>query len=135
MLIQFRVENHRSLRDEQVLNMVAADLGEKGSERLIRAEGLEHALLPAVALYGANASGKINVIGALRFMQSALLTSHRYWDPEGGTSQEPFALSTKANEPSLYEADILLDGTRFRYGFVLSAVRIEGELFNALRRL
>jgi predicted ATPase len=127
MLIQFRVENHRSLRDEQVLSMVAADLGDAGSERLIRGGGLEEALLPAVALYGANASGKSNVIGALNFMQSAVLESHRFWDSEGGTPQEPFAFSSKAHEPSLYEVDILLDGTRFRYGFVISAARIEEE--------
>jgi hypothetical protein len=134
MLIQFRVENHRSLRDEQVLSMVAADLGDAGSERLIRAEGLEHALLPAMALYGANASGKSNVIGALAFMQRAVLESHRYWYPEGWTPQEPFALSTKADEPSLYEVDILIDDTRFRYGFVLSGVRVEEEWLYAWRR-
>jgi hypothetical protein len=127
MLIQFRVENHRSLRDEQVLNMVAADLDEKGGERLIHAEGLEHALLPAVAIYGANASGKSNVVGALSFMRKAVLKSHRLWEPEGGTPQEPFALSAKVNEPSLYEVDIVLEGTRFRYGFVLSAARVEEE--------
>jgi hypothetical protein len=134
MLIQLRVENHRSLRDEQVLSMVAADLGDAGSERLIRAEGFEHALLPAVALYGANASGKSNVIGALAFMQRAVLESHRLWNPEGGAPQEPFALSTKANEPSLYEVDIMLEGTRLRYGFVLSAGRIEEEWLYAWPR-
>lgn len=134
MLIQFRVENHRSLRDEQVLNMVAADLGDAGSERLIHVDGFEHGLLPAVALYGANASGKSNVIGALSFMQSAVLESHRLWDPEGGTPQDPFALSAKVNDPSLYEVDVLLEGTRLRYGFVLSAARVEEEWLYAWPR-
>jgi uncharacterized protein len=126
MLIQFRVENHRSLRDEQVLSMVAAKVDE-GDARFIRPADLGEALLPAVALYGANASGKSNVLGALGFMSDAVLRSHRLWDPEGGTPQDPFALSSKANEPSLYEVDIAVDGMRCRYGFVLSAARVEEE--------
>jgi len=134
MLIQLGVENHRSLRDEQVLSMVAADLDDTGSERLIHAEGLGHALLPAVALYGANASGKSNVIGALNFMRSAVLESHRLWEPDGGTPQEPFVLSAKVDEPSLYEIDILLNGTRFQYGFVLSATKVEEEWLYAWPR-
>jgi predicted ATPase len=127
MLIQFRVENHRSLRDEQVLSLVAANLGDPEEPRLLRPQGLEEALLPAVALYGANASGKSNVLNALGFMREAVLRSHRFWAPEAGTPQEPFALSSKAREPSLYEVDILIAGVRFRYGFVLSRERIEEE--------
>ena len=40
MLIQFQVENHRSLCDEQILSMVAAGIGDKSDERLSRPEGL-----------------------------------------------------------------------------------------------
>jgi hypothetical protein len=131
VLIQFRVENHRSLRDEQVLSMLAAPTGDKGDERLIRPSGFGEALLPAVALYGANASGKSNVIGALAFMRDAVLQSHRLWEPGAGIPQEPFALSSKANEPSLYEADILVGGVRYRYGFVLSSMKVEEEWLHA----
>lgn len=133
MLIQFRVENHRSLCEEQVLSMVAAGTGEPGDERLIRRAGLEEALLPAVALYGANASGKTNVIGALKFMMEAVRESQRLWEPDSGTPQEPFALSSKAGEPSLYEVDFLLDEVRYRYGFVLSATRIDAEWLEVWR--
>jgi len=132
MLIQFRVENHRSLRDEQVLSLVAANLGGSEEPRLLRPPGLGESLLPAVALYGANASGKSNVLNALAFMREAVLRSHRYWEPEAGTPQEPFALSSKAQkQPSLYEVDFLVEGVRFRYGFVLSAARIEEEWLHA----
>lgn len=127
MLIQFRVENHRSVRDEQTLSMIAAPLGDKDDARLIRPKGLSEALLPAVALYGANASGKSNVIGALAFMHTATQASHRLWDPGGGTPREPFALSKKADEPSLYEMDILVQDIRYRYGFVISTEAIEEE--------
>src|ERR1700733_4772617 len=127
MLVQFRVENHRSLRQEQVLSMVAAGAVDSDDPRLIRPDGLDEALLPAVALYGANASGKSNVLHALGFMRNAVLQSHRQWDPDGGTPQEPFALSAARGEPSLFEADIVVKGVRYRYGFVLSAERVEEE--------
>jgi uncharacterized protein len=127
MLIQFRVENHRSLRDEQVLSMVAARVGDQDDKRLIRAKGLGEALLPAVALYGANASGKSNLMSALDFMREAVLGSYRLWEPKSGTPQEPFVLSNKETEASLYEVDIMVDDVRCRYGFVISAARVEEE--------
>jgi hypothetical protein len=127
VLIQLRVENHRSLRDEQILSAVASGAGDKDDPRLIRSEGLGEALLPALALYGANASGKSNVLGALGFMRDAVIRSHRLWEPEGGTPQEAFALSGRSAEPSLYEVDILVERVRHRYGFVLGAERVEEE--------
>lgn len=124
LLVQFRVENHRSLRDEQVLSLVAA--GDKAEAHVLRPEGLGEALVPVVAIYGANASGKSNVLAALRFMRTAILESHRRWDVEGAP-HEPFLLSSKADAPSLYEVDIVMNGVRYRYGFQLSTSRVEEE--------
>jgi predicted ATPase len=131
LLIQFRVENHRSLRDEQVLSLVAANHGESDDPRLIRAPGLGEQLLPVVAIYGANASGKTNVLLALGFMREAIVRSHRFWDPDGGTPQEPFALSDQASAPSTFEADVVTQGVRYQYGFELSAQRVEREWLRA----
>lgn len=131
MLIQFRVENHRSLRDEQVLSLVAANHGDSADARLIRPPGLGECLLPAVAIYGANASGKTNVLLALGFMREAIVRSHRFWDPNGGTPQEPFALSGQANASSTFEADVITQGVRYQYGFELSAQRVEREWLRA----
>lgn len=124
MLIQFRVENHRSLRDDQVLSFVTTS--DKAGAHVLRAEGLGEALVPVVAIYGANASGKSNVLASLDFMRRAILDSQRRWDVDG-TARDPFLLSSKAEEPSLYEVDLIIDGVRYRYGFQLSASRIEEE--------
>lgn len=134
MLVQFRVENHRSLRDEQTLSMVASSLGAPGDPRLHAAEGLGEALLPAVALYGANASGKTNVLHALGFMAEAVRGSHRLWEPGSGTPREPFALSERAGDPSLFEVELLVGGVRHRYGFVLGAEGVEEEWLYAWPR-
>jgi hypothetical protein len=124
LLIQFRVENHRSLRDEQILSLAATS--DKAGAHVLRVEGLGEALVPVVAIYGANASGKSNVLAALSFLRRAVVDSQRTWEVEG-TPQDPFRLSRKASEPSLYEVDIVIDGARFRYGFRLSTSRIEEE--------
>lgn len=124
MLIQFRVENHRSLRDEQVLSLVASS--DKSGAPVLCAEGLAEGVVPVAAIYGANASGKSNVLAALDFMRSAVLNSQSRWEVDGAP-QEPFLLSSKAREPSLYEIDIIVAGVRYRYGFQLSSARIEEE--------
>lgn len=126
MLIQIRIENHRSLRDEQILSFVAADDAREDAPAF-QVAGLDEALLPAVALYGANASGKSNVLGALGFMRRAVVLSHRGWEPDGGTPNEPFALSDKVDQPSTYEVDIIVEAARYRYGFLLSTDRVEEE--------
>ena len=130
MLLQFRVENHRSLRDEAALSLAAAPaLG--SDDRLLRSQAIPEPVLPAVAIYGANASGKTNVLHALGFMQETVLDSHRTWDPDGGCPVEPFAFSARKDETSLYEVDLLLNEGRFRYGFVCGRERVEEEWLHA----
>jgi len=102
MLIEFRVENHRSIRNEQAFTMQAADDGDPADPRPRHISGFAGRLLPAAALYGANASGKINVLSALGFMRDAVLESQRAWPPEGGVPRDPFAWAGQSSEPSLF---------------------------------
>jgi AAA15 family ATPase/GTPase len=120
MLIEFRVENHRSLRDEQVLTMEAGRVGDETDSRPRHVPGHAEGLLPVAALYGANASGKSNVLSALAFMRNAVLFSHRSWSPEEGVPRDPFAWEPKKKEPSFFEVTLLLDEIRYQYGFVAS---------------
>lgn len=127
MLIEFRAENYRSLRDEQALTMEAGRVGEPSDPRPRKVEGYGEKLLPAAALYGANASGKSNVLAAFGFMREAILFSHRLWEPGGGVPRLPFAWGEKRNEPSLFEATLLLDGIKYAYGFVVGDEAVEEE--------
>ncbi|MFB1512831.1 MAG: AAA family ATPase, partial [Thiocapsa sp. C3-sup] len=124
MLIEFRVENHRSIRDEQALTMRAGRQDDSADPRPRRIQGCSDPLLPAVALYGANASGKSNVLSALGFMRNAVLQSHRAWPPDGGVPRDPFAWGEKATQPSLFEVSLVVSGIRYQYGFVA-----DGEQF------
>lgn len=134
MLVEFRVQNHRSLRDEQVLTMEAARIGDPGDARPRRVPGHNRDLLPAAAIYGANASGKSNVLAALGFMRDAVSDSHRSWPPEGGVPRDAFAWGPPSREPSLFEATVLIEGTRFQYGFVVNEVEVLEEWLYAWPR-
>lgn len=127
MLIEFRVENHRSLRDEQVFTMTSGSLGAETDERPRAIEGFSDKVLPAAVLYGANASGKSNVLSAIAFMKEAVMTSYRYWDPESGVPRSPFAWGSKRSEPSTFEVLFVWHGCRYEYGFVVSDDYVEEE--------
>lgn len=110
MLLSFTVENHRSIRDEQVLSL------ESGS-----------GAMTVAALYGANASGKTNVLDALVAMSWTVVTSQSGFDPLGGMVRTPFAWGSQRNEPSLFEVSFIVDNTRFEYGFVIDDKRVLEE--------
>ncbi len=120
MLIEFRVENHRSLRDEQVLTMEAGRVGDETDARPRHVTGHPESLLPVAVLYGANASGKSNVLASLAFMREAVLVSHRNWPPDEGVPRDPFAWGPKRSEPSLFEVTALISDVRYQYGFLVN---------------
>lgn len=131
MLVELRIENHRSLREEQVLTLEAGRVGDADDPRPRRVEGHAQPLLPAAALYGANASGKSNVLDALAWMQEAVLESHREWGPDGGVPRDPFAWGEHATRPSLFEATFIHAGFRHQYGFVTDDERFLEEWLHA----
>lgn len=131
MLIEFRFQNHRSIKDEQVLTMETSQGRDPGDPRPRALPGYSGEILPAAALYGANASGKSNVLSALGFMRDAVVDSHQAWPPEGGTPRDAFAWGVGPSEPSLFELVFLLGGVRYQYGFVLTQQVVVEEWLNA----
>ncbi|MDR3621321.1 MAG: ATP-binding protein [Paludisphaera borealis] len=127
MLIEFRVENHRSLRDEQVLTMQAGQVGDPDDDRPRLVPGYAQRLLPVAAIYGANASGKSNVLDALVFMYDAVLWSHRTWSPDKGIHRDPFAWGPKRKKPTLFEVTVVVGDVRYQYGFTASSDRFLEE--------
>jgi predicted ATPase len=127
MLIEFRVENHRSIRDEQVFTMEAGRTSDPDALHVRHVAGHKEALLTVAAFYGANASGKSNLLSALMFMREAVTDSHRLWEPSGGFPRDPFAWGKHHEQPSLYEVTFVRHGTRYRYGFVVDSERVLEE--------
>jgi len=134
MLLGFRVANALSFCDEQHLSFVATELND-GSARPtgIRERGKEILAVPVLALYGANAAGKTNVLTALCQMQAAVLGSLRWFSDPNPVRRVAFALdSTLRAEPSFYEIEIVLaDGVRYTYGLEIDDDRVRGEWLHA----
>lgn len=131
MLIEFRVANHRSIREELVLSMEAGALGTRDDPRLLKVPGAKKPLLAVAAIFGANASGKSNVLSALRFMVRAVLRSAPNWSPRGGIERSPFAWGSSTDEPSLFEVSLIIRGIKYQYGFTLDDREIVEEWLNA----
>ncbi|RDG34602.1 AAA family ATPase [Streptomyces corynorhini] len=109
MLLRFQVTNHASLRAEQELSFIAADRHPERAEAEVPGSG--HRTVPVLAIYGTNASGKSNVIDALGWMCTAVLSSFRRWDPSGGVPRRPFALrGDAASHPSSFAVDAAYPG-------------------------
>ena len=114
MLVNFTFQNFRSFRDEKTLSMEAGSIKEL-KESVIQKES--YRLLPTAVMYGANSSGKSNVLLALMTMRSVLLGSVRL-NPTDELYFQPFKLDlTSANAPTSFEIQFLLDDVKYRYGF------------------
>ncbi|MFF0061383.1 ATP/GTP-binding protein [Streptomyces sp. NPDC005279] len=134
MLLRFRASNVLSLRDEQELSFVVPAGEESDAARAVGlSDGKTLQVYPLVGVFGANASGKSNVITALKKMREAVLGSYAQWTSRQGIARDEFFLDPKAAaETTFYEADfVLADRVRWTYGFELSDERVESEWLHA----
>ena len=136
MLLRFRVANHRSIRDEHELSLIGTDFNEgTARETPLASRGRPVTMLPVLGVFGANASGKSNLLSAFSFMKEAVRGSFADWAKEpGAVPREPFKLAPEGRvETSLFELDLLLGPApiRYTYGFELSDERVEAEWLHA----
>ena len=89
MLISFRTGNFRSFKDDQELSFVASAKKDHGSQGF-KCPGFRNGILPLAAIYGAIASGKSNLILALKFMRRAILQSYSDWKEGSPFPFSPF---------------------------------------------
>ena len=131
MLIQFTVGNYRSFKDPVTLSMVAANLKAKDKtldENNSFAATPKLRLLKSAALYGANASGKSNLVKALKFMREFVVNSSRETQTGDLIPVEPFRLSAETDGlPSFFEIEFLHKNQPYRYGFEVDAERVHSE--------
>lgn len=114
MLVNFTFKNYRSFRDEVTLSMEAAPIKELACAVVEQGE-LE--LLPVAVMYGANSSGKSNVLKALKAMRDLLLNSVKL-NPKDKLESDPFALDVDSSkEPISFEIQFTVGDSKFRYGF------------------
>ncbi len=137
MLIQFRFQNFKSFRDDTILDFSATKITEHIEHVVL--QGNEK-LLPVSAIFGANASGKSNVVEAFRFMATYVIQSFMY----GGDSEKekiekleytPFLFDTTSQETeSSFEVYFMgneeHESKTYNYGFTLNRDGIVEEWLN-----
>lgn len=131
MFIDFTIENFRSVGQQVTLSMERIKrLREKDVDacNIIETGVADTHLLKSIAMYGANASGKSNVIRALAYMQELVKDSAKDTQKGEPISYEPFAFSPARKEaPTFLEIRFILDGDLFRYGFEVTKEQFQTE--------
>lgn len=122
MLIRFTVGNFLSFDEIQEFSMISGHTRGK-MEHVLAGEQLK--LLKFAAIYGANASGKSNLISAVEFARKTILADF----PEGHTRRYHRSCEKNRYKPSYFEFEITWKGQYFAYGFeaVLNQSRIISE--------
>ena len=93
MLVEFRVSNFRSMRDEQIFSLVASkDKSLADTHTIATGVSAVPSLLRSAAIYGANASGKSNLVKALQYMRGVVIESATLIQPGQTYAVQPFRL-------------------------------------------
>lgn len=118
MVLEICLSNMFSFRDEVTLDLQAAKIQTKKARELegnlFSVDGEQ--MLKSVALFGANASGKSNVIKAIRACVNMIRSSHNY-NVDTKFAISPFKFEDYANKPSSFYIRFLLNGVEYEYSF------------------
>ena len=110
MLLRFEVGNHRSICEPVELSMIAMDKDRAAARQI---EGLDEKALTVAGIYGANGSGKTNLIDALAWLSHAVAASLRAW--EDAIPCDPFSFASGPSQPSYYRLEMVVSGVRHHY--------------------
>jgi len=130
MLLEFSVKNYLSFKDEVTLSLRGRE-GVTGHEGDSTFDVAGEPILKSAVIYGANASGKSNLIKAMQFMKHFVLNSAIGEQSEAKIDVDHFRLITlsveAARRPSQFEVAFVYKEIYYRYGFELDNLNIYRE--------
>ncbi|HUM85507.1 MAG TPA: ATP-binding protein [Lachnospiraceae bacterium] len=139
MLLQFNFKNFKSFRDDTTLDLTATKISEYSNH--VISIGNEK-VLPIASIFGANASGKSNVLEAFRYMATYVASSLNYGGDESKKKSKSefldptpflFDASSKKAESSfeVYFISSEKNGAKsYNYGFTVNSTGIKEEWLN-----
>lgn len=134
MLLMFKVKNYASFKNESILDMRATAYVQHPTHVIHVNDKL--GLLKTTALYGANASGKSNLISAMFFFEQYIFSqfinkkeNEDFESNEIGMKMklEPFGLSDDINNASEFDIIFLRGGKQIQYGFECTPKEVLNE--------
>ena len=129
MLIEFSVANYRSFRERQTFSFAATSSSELKENNTFTLEttGLPD-LVTSAAVFGANASGKSNLVWAMHFMRKFVLNSSKGSQLGDLVDVDPFRFGNESlTDPSEFEVVAVHKGVRYQYGFSVNQKRVFEE--------
>ena len=138
MILEFCVSNFLSIKDDLKLSFVATTLKESLSEPndVLRISDMGLALVRSAVIYGANASGKTNVLKAIAFYRHFIMDSFKNSQAGESIDVENFRLNASTvHEPTTMEATFAVGEYLYRYGFEVDQKAIHAEwLYRRMNR-
>lgn len=131
MLLQFYVTNYKSIKDQQLFTLLA-DKSVKENPESVRKQGNANVLSSAV-IYGRNASGKSNLLKAIRTLQAMVLNSADFKVGAKIQAYEPYLLDSGYGDKSVeFKMEFVAeDDVKYSYEIGFSSHKIEYErLYN-----
>ena len=126
MLIEFNIQNFRSIKEEVTFSLVAS-ADKSLDNNLIKTDLVRENLLRSAVIYGANASGKSNVVLALNSLQNIILMSHTF-QKGSKINYFPFKLDKKnLSKPSKFEVVFIKNDIKYIYGISFNSEKIVDE--------
>lgn len=129
MIIQFLVENYKSFKNETVFSFIGSSAAKENEPENIFTWN-NYKVLKSNAVYGANASGKSNLLKAIKDMKRVVLSSFQNAINENykEKSIQPFKLNVETiSKPSTFEIVFVKNNTQYRYGFDIHESKITSE--------
>lgn len=126
MLLRVGLENLWSFRDRTELSFVGTALTDEPDYRIPH-PAAPNGVLPVLAVYGGNASGKSNLLQAIIGLFREVRDSFKR-DVGAEIPRTPFLLRRAPRElPSRLDVDFTVDDDRLHYGFVFDDARVIEE--------
>ncbi len=125
MLLEFSVGNFLSFKEKQTLSLIASGISDyKETNTFVSGR---QTLLKGAVIYGANASGKSNLIRAMSTMKK-IVVLYFYQSSTSSLEVTPFLLNTETeNSPSFFEILFQISDVRYRYGFEVTNKEVVSE--------
>jgi hypothetical protein len=128
MILEIRLSNFFSIKDEVTLDFRAANI-KSANAKALKNNSFEHdktGILKTLILYGANASGKSNIIKAIRFCNAMVFESHNH-NENTIYNFIPFKFENYNTKPSTYFIRFVLGEIEYEYSFSLTRTSIITE--------
>lgn len=124
-LLEFSVANNRSINELCTFSMVATAISDKPTDNIFKVGN--NKILRSAVVYGANSSGKSNIVKSLSKMCAIVRSSVRLNDGDP-LDYEPFLYCKEdASKPTHFEIVFISGEHKYRYGFEYSLIKIESE--------